>query len=108
MVTEVNPRRISAGGGTDHLAALSAALRMNPDVVFFYTDADDPVLSEEDLGRVQRLNRSALIHVIEFGEEDQGEKEAGDSFLTRLAKQNGGEYRYLDLKRWAAESKLRD
>ena len=46
--------------------------------------------------------------MIEFGEEDQREKEVSDSFLQRLAKQNGGEYRYLDLKRWAAESKLRD
>jgi uncharacterized protein with von Willebrand factor type A (vWA) domain len=95
-------KRISAGGGTNHLDALSAALRMNPDVVFLYTDAEEPRLSDEDLSRVRRLNRSATIHVIEFGRGAKGQRQ-GENFLRRLARQNAGQYRYLDLDEWLAE-----
>jgi hypothetical protein len=99
-------KRIAAGGGTNHLDALGAALRMNPDVVFLYTDAEEPRLSDEDLARVRRLNRSAAIHVIEFGRGAQA-RLPGENFLSRLASQNAGKYRYLDLDVWLAERDLR-
>jgi hypothetical protein len=95
-------QRISAGGGTNHLDAIGAALRMRPDVVFLYTDAEEPRLSDEDLQRLQRLNRSATIHVIEFGRGSRPSP-ATDNFLSRLAQQNAGKYHYLDLNAWLAE-----
>ena len=33
---------IEADGGTDHVAALSLAIRMRPDVIFLLTDGDKP------------------------------------------------------------------
>ena len=34
-----------ADGGTDHVAALSMAIRMRPDVIFLLTDGDKPLVS---------------------------------------------------------------
>jgi len=72
------------------------ALGMSPDVVFFLTDADEPRLTDEELGRVRRWNRSATIHSIEFG---FGPQRNSDSFLARLAQQNGGQHVYVDVSR---------
>jgi len=86
---------IKGRGGTGHLAALEAALRMAPDVVFFLTDADEPRLSDEELALIERWNRSAAsIHTIEFG---VGPKRSGVNFLERIAQQNGGQYVYRDV-----------
>jgi von Willebrand factor type A domain len=85
---------ITAAGGTDHVAALKMALRINPDVVFFLTDADDPALSKRDLDEIQRANNGTLVHAIEFKNgPDQGKGE----FLRKLAGQNGGQYKYVDV-----------
>ncbi len=87
--------RVRAEGGTDHMAAISTALQMRPGVIFFFTDADEPRLSEHDLGRIERLNGTAVIHVVEFG---HGEQDAAASVpLQKLATQNRGQYRYLDV-----------
>ena len=42
-------RKIQASGGTEHMAALRAALNLGPDVIFFLTDAADPALSPDEL-----------------------------------------------------------
>jgi hypothetical protein len=104
--TEVNKTlaRQQIGGvmpdlGTDHLPALKMALRMGPEVLFFLTDADEPQLSSGELEEVQRLNRGRTrIHTIEFG---TGGATTVDNFLKKLARQNGGTYRYYDVKRLA-------
>ncbi len=88
--------RITAYGGTRHVKALVLALRMNPDVVFFLTDAQDPQLSGDDLARVREFNHGAVIHAIEFGI-GAGTDDA-DNYLRRLAAQNGGEYKYVDVR----------
>ncbi len=96
-----------ANGGTNHVDALKIALDMQPDVIFLYTDAEDPQLSDGELARIRALNGSAVIHAIQFGHGQQanevGREETGDpanNFLVRLANQNGGEYRYVDVTRW--------
>ena len=89
-------RGIKANGGTRHLEALRLALGMSPDVVFFLTDADEPRLTDDELQRVRRWNRSATIHSIEFG---FGPQRNPDSFLARLAQQNGGQHVYVDVSR---------
>lgn len=83
---------ITASGGTDRYAALWAALGMRPDVIFFLTDADNPMTAAQ-LERVRRRNDGTSIHCIEFGFGPPG---AGDNFLKRLARQNSGSYVYVD------------
>lgn len=88
-------RKIRADGATDHLRALSLALKLQPDVIYFLTDADQPVMSSAQLARVQRINSGqTTIHAIEFG---FGPPLAGENFLMQLAAQNGGTHRYVDV-----------
>ena len=89
-------RGISANGGTRHMSALRLALGMDPDVLFFLTDAAEPQLTPDQLNRVHRMNRGAAIHCIEFG---FGPQLRRDNFLVRLAQQNGGEHAYVDISR---------
>ncbi len=88
---------IRATGGTRHMEALRLALAMGPDVIFFLTDAAEPVLSDADLSRLKRLNSSATsINTIEFG---IGPFSGRGNFLVRLAKQNHGQHVYVDVAR---------
>jgi hypothetical protein len=87
---------ISAGGGTDHEQALKLAIRLQPNVIFFLTDADDPKLTPAQLEKIQRMASGIVINAIEFG---PGPKPEGDSFLVDLAKQNGGGYAYVDISK---------
>lgn len=88
--------RIKASGGTQHLEALQLALGMTPDVIFFLTDADQPKLTFGELQQVRRWNRGTTIHAIEFG---AGPQLGGDNFLMKLARQNGGQHAYVDVRR---------
>ena len=87
---------ILADGGTRHMEALELALSLKPDVIFFLTDADDPMLSASELARIRRLNDSASINTIEFG---SGPARGGYNFLKRLAEENRGKYGYVDASR---------
>ncbi|HEY3394844.1 MAG TPA: hypothetical protein VGK58_19215 [Lacipirellulaceae bacterium] len=88
-------RRIKADGGTDRFAALKHALALNPDTIFFLSDADDP-MSDREMATLAELNENvgAAICVIEFG---NGAVEPGRNFLTELARQSGGQYDYVDV-----------
>jgi hypothetical protein len=85
---------ITADGGTDRMVALQEAVACGPDVIFFLTDADDP-MSTAELMEISQLNRRAraAICVIEFGDEP---KPLGDNFLMRMARESGGQYGYVD------------
>ncbi|HUY31392.1 MAG TPA: hypothetical protein VMV69_01320 [Pirellulales bacterium] len=88
-------RGIVADGGTRHEAALEMALKLAPDVIFFLTDADEPQLSPAQLARIQRMNSErSTIHTIEFGVGRGGTR---DNFLKEVARQNGGQYVYIDI-----------
>lgn len=91
-------------GGTDHLPALELAMRLNPDVIFFLTDALDPPLWPRDLEKIKLANsRRIRIHSIQFGVGSEiGEANDQGNFLRRLARQNGGTYRYHDVTRFNA------
>ncbi len=86
---------ITADGGTDRLPALRAAIQMNPDVIFFLTDADDP-MPQSELDELARLNERAgvVISTIEFG---RGPAKQRRNFLTELARTSGGQYGYVDV-----------
>ena len=85
---------ITADGGTDRLPALRAAIQMQPDVIFFLTDADDP-MPQSELEEIADLNRRAgvVISTIEFG---RGPAKQAKNFLTELARTTGGQYGYVD------------
>jgi hypothetical protein len=85
---------ITADGGTDRFMALKQALAFRPDVIFFLTDADDPMSASEmaDVERIySRLGTS--ICVIEFGHTPTTPQK---NFLTELATQSGGQYGYVN------------
>jgi hypothetical protein len=85
---------ITADGATRHEEALEMALRMQPDVLFFLTDADQPQLSPQQLAEIAQMNRGTSINAIEFG---YGPQSDSDNFLVRLARQNGGQHVYVDV-----------
>lgn len=85
---------VTASGGTDHVQALKLALRMNPDVVFFLTDADEPQLSPNELKDIQRRGNGAVINVIEF---TSAANKGQENWLRKLAEQNRGEYKLVDI-----------
>jgi Ca-activated chloride channel family protein len=86
---------VSPSLGTKHMPALLAALKYEPDVIFFLTDAREPALSKDGLLKVKKANyNSARVHCIEFG---VGHELPGDNFLKRLARQNKGTYSYRDV-----------
>jgi Ca-activated chloride channel family protein len=95
LISSVQP-----DGGTDHMPALKKALRYQTDHLFFLTDADQPVLSARELNEIKTLNGGRTkIHCVEFG---KGPELAGDNFLKKLARDNGGTYRYRDVTRFGA------
>lgn len=85
---------IMADGGTRHEAALMMAINLQPDVIFFLTDADDPKLSAAQLERIRRRAAGITINTVEFG---LGPKSGDTTFLEKLARQNGGNYGYIDI-----------
>jgi hypothetical protein len=88
---------ITATGGTEHESALTMALKLRPDVIFFLTDADEPVMTPVQLARIARLNGGRTsIHTIEFG---VGPPARRHNFLRQLAQDNAGQYVYVDVTR---------
>jgi hypothetical protein len=89
-------RNIDPDGGTRHLDALLMALAFAPDVVFFLTDAGEPVLYPADLDKIKRRNGGrSTIYTIEFG---KGAGLRTDNFLKKLARDNGGAHAYRDVQ----------
>jgi hypothetical protein len=85
---------ITADGATQHEEAILLALAMDPDVIFFLTDADEPSLSPRQLAHIARRNNGTSINTIEFGYGPQGNS---DNFLAWLARQNGGRHVYVNI-----------
>jgi hypothetical protein len=93
---------IEADGGTDHEAALSQAIRMRPDVIFLLTDGDKPLLGDRQLARVDRIGPGIKFHTIQFGD---GPQHGGRGWMGKLARQSGGEYKYVDTSKLRMEGK---
>jgi len=86
-------RGVTAAGATKHEPPLMLALNMQPDVIFFLSDAGDG-LDAQQLAKIKRRNRGqASINTIEF---NSGPWDGADDFLVRLARQNGGSFAYVD------------
>ena len=90
---------MTADGGTRHEEALWMALRLQPDVIFFLTDADQPEISPSQLEKIERANNGRTsINTIEFG---LGPQIQTENFLMRLARENNGKYTYVDVSKGA-------
>ncbi len=89
---------LAAFGGTEHEAALTVALSMGPDVVVLLTDGGLPELNESQLARIRRAADGAQIHCIQFG---SGPAQNPNTFMRKLAGQNVGTYRYIDVSNWS-------
>lgn len=84
---------IQPEGGTAHGPALEAALRLQPEAIYFLTDADD--LPRELVATLTRLNRGrTVIHAIEL---TTAHRDRFDMPLHLLARENRGNYRGVDL-----------
>jgi hypothetical protein len=90
-------RGITARGGTEHENALLLAVRLRPDVIFFLTDAEEPRMSPAQLAKIHRLAAGITINTIEFG---FGPQANSNSWIARLAKQNGGQHVYGDITKF--------
>lgn len=88
-----------AVGGTNHQGGLMFALSLEPDVVVMLSDGGDPGLEERQLNLIRRLvDGRTQIHCLQFGIGDQ--PPADDSFMRKLAEQNQGGYRYINVENW--------
>lgn len=88
---------IVADGGTQHMEAIKKAVALQPDVIFFLTDADEPQIRPDELAKIRIWNKSeAIINTIEFG---AGPPSGSDNFLKKLARQNRGQHVYVDVTR---------
>ncbi len=92
-------RDIAAIGGTRHIDALRMAVGMNPDVVFFLTDADFPAPAAADIENIhaRAARAGATIHSIQFG---SGPNQASGGWIRELAEGTLGKYRYVDVSQF--------
>ncbi len=89
-------RNIQPDGGTVHVDALLAAIAYGPEVIFFLTDAGEPVMYPGDLEKIKKRNNGrSKIFSIEFG---KGANLKTDNFLKKLARENGGSHAYRDVQ----------
>jgi hypothetical protein len=79
--------------GTLHLEALLMALALQPDAIYFLTDADE--LNPTDCAQVTRANAgTSMIHTFELTIANRGHP---DMPMQRLARDNHGTYQAIDL-----------
>ncbi len=95
----------SPAGGTDHRPALMMGLSLQPEVIYFLTDADhDDRLSAGDMSAITQTNGGRTrIHCIEFGVGPK--QEWDDNYLVELARRNGGSYRYRNVKDFSNDAR---
>jgi Ca-activated chloride channel family protein len=88
-----------AFGKTEHEFALMAAISYRPDVIVLLSDGDDfGNMSDVKLKKIrQTLRGAAQIHCVQFG---LGPAKAAVGFMQKLASQNGGTFRYVDVNQW--------
>lgn len=89
---------LAAFGSTDHNNGLVSALTFRPDVIVLMTDGRYPELNATELKQIRRMAEpKCQIHCIQFG---LGPLQQSDNFMRRLAEQNDGSFRYVDVSQW--------
>lgn len=91
---------VGAFGATNHFYGLLVGLGFKPDVLMFMTDGGSPDLTPDEIKRVKKLaGGKTQIHCIEFG---SGGFQQATSFMRKIAQQNQGSYRYINVNTWRA------
>jgi Ca-activated chloride channel family protein len=93
---------MSAFGATSHENGMIAALAFKPDVIMLMTDGGFPLLNETQLKTIHRLAPDGCeIHCVQFG---IGPLQKSQNFMTRMAEQNEGTFRYIDVTKWKKQN----
>jgi hypothetical protein len=83
---------IAAEGGTDHLAAIKRALLLEPEVIYFLTDAAD--LRADQVQSIRAQNRGrVVIHAVELRADPRAARAPS---LESLARANNGSHRLVN------------
>ena len=92
---------LSAFGSTNHENGLVAAVTFKPDVIVLLTDGGYPDLNAGQLKMIGRIAPShCQIHCVQFG---IGALQKRVNFMTKLAEQNDGSFRYIDVTQWGKD-----
>lgn len=87
-----------AFGSTSHENGLIVALTFKPDVIVLMTDGGFPELNRGQLDLIRKMaGGQTQIHCVQFG---TGPLQDHDNFMTRLARENNGTFRYHDVTKW--------
>jgi hypothetical protein len=93
---------LSAFGSTNHENGLIAAAAFKPDVIVLLTDGGYPELNAGQLSMIKRIvPKGCQIHCVQFG---IGSLQKKLNFMTRLADQNDGTFRYIDVSEWKKDN----
>ena len=103
--TEDNKQRVApffenvgAFGATNHFYGLLVGLGFKPDVLMFMTDGGSPDLTPDEIKEVKKMaGGKTQIHCIQFG---SGSLQRTTSFMKKIAQQNKGSFRYIDVNKW--------
>ena len=90
-------QRLAAFGGTEHNYGIGAALAFRPDSVVLLTDGGYPGLTATQMKDIRRRAGKAEFHCLQFG---LGPQQETVNFMTRLATQCNGTFRYIDVRDW--------
>jgi len=89
--------RLAAFGATEHSYGVNAGLAFRPDSVVLLTDGGYPGLTATELKQIRRTSGNVEFHCIQFG---QGPRQDSANFMSRLATQGNGTFRYIDVRDW--------
>ncbi len=79
---------IEAGGSTEPSKAISRAIRLEADLIYFLTDGEFAPTLVEQLKKWNK-NQKVRIYTIAFLRRN------GEDLLRQIARQNGGEFRFV-------------
>jgi hypothetical protein len=88
---------LAAYGATNHQNGLIAAAGFQPDIIVLLTDGGYPDLHDGKLKMLGKLFRGAQVHCVQFG---LGSNQKTTNFMLKLANQNQGTFRYIDVTTW--------
>lgn len=89
--------RLAAFGATEHSYGINAGLAFRPDSVVLLTDGGYPGLTAAELKQIRKAAGKAEFHCIQFG---MGKLQKPADFMTRLASQGDGTFRYINVRDW--------
>ncbi len=90
-------QNLAAFGGTEHESGLIAALALKPDIVVVLTDGGLPEMNSGQLATIRRMaNKNTQVHCLHFGNGPA----PSSTFMTTLAQENRGTYKYIDVSTW--------